>query len=116
VKPFELMVVVKPGLDDAALAACRERVAGWVAESGGRLEEVFDVGEIQLASEIKKQSRGRFLLFWLEGPGDLPAAVARRVRVDEEILRHLIVDRAATALKTIRTTVEEKERGDGKRS
>jgi len=114
-KPFELLVLVRPGLGDEGLAACRQRVEGWLAESGASVEDVVDCGELQLNYEIRKQSRGHFMLFWLQGPGELPEAVGKRIRVDEEIIRHLMVDRHPAALKFIKMAGEERERGDGKR-
>lgn len=115
-RPFELLVMFKPGMADTDAAACRDRVAGWIKEHGGVLEEVVDVGELPLAYPIKKQNRGRFMLYVLAGPPELPAAVAQRIRVDEEVLRHLLVERHAAALKTVRVTAEDKEKANGKRS
>ena len=113
-KPFEMLVMIKTDLDDEGLAACRGRLEGWLGENGANLEEVFDLGELPLAYPVKKQSRGRFLLFWFDGPSELPQAMARRIRVDEEILRHLLILRHPAAIKTVKRTSEERE--DGKRA
>ncbi len=108
-----MLVMIKPAMPEETLAGCRGRIEGWLAEAGGQLEEVVDVGELPLAYEVAKQSRGHFLLFWLNGPAALPAAIAQRVRVDEEILRHLIVARHPAATKTVKPAAERKS--DGKR-
>lgn len=112
-KPFEMLVIIKPGLGDEGLATCRERLDGWLAENGAKVDEVFDLGELSLAYPIKKNSRGHFLLFWFDGPGELPQAMAQRIRVDEEILRHLLIHRDSAAIKTVKRASEERE--DGKR-
>ena len=70
-KPFEMLVMIKKGLGDEGLAACRERLEGWLAETG---------------------------------------AMAQRIRVDEEILRHMLIGRHPAALKTIKRPSEERER------
>lgn len=114
-KPFEMLVMIKPGLEDDELAACRGRLEGWLADSGAKTDEVFDLGELPLSYPVKKNKRGRFLLFWFDGPGELPDAVAQRVRVDDDILRHLVVGRHPAALKTIKRSSEERERDNGKR-
>lgn len=113
-KPFEMLVMIKADLDDEGLAACRGRLDGWLAEYGANVEEVVDLGVLPLAYPVKKQSRGRFLLFWFDGPRELPQAMARRIRVDEEILRHLLILRHPAAIKTVKRSSEERE--DGKRS
>jgi small subunit ribosomal protein S6 len=114
-KPFEMLVIIKPGLGDEGLAACRGRLEGWLADNGARVDDVTDLGELHLAHPVKKNTRGRFLLFWFDAPGELPDAMAQRIRVDEEILRHLLVLRHPAALKTLKRSSEERERDDGKR-
>ncbi|UCH77602.1 MAG: 30S ribosomal protein S6 [Candidatus Coatesbacteria bacterium] len=112
-KPLEMLVMIKAGLGEEGLAACRERLTGWLEDNDGRLEEVYDLGEIQLAHAVKKNRRGHFLLFWFEGPAALPAAIAQRIRIDEEILRHLLIHRHPASLKTFKRSSEDK--GNGKR-
>ncbi len=112
-KPFEMLVIIKPGMGDEGLATCRERLDGWLAENGAKVDEVFDLGEMSLAYPIKKNKRGHFLLFWFDGPGELPQAMAQRIRVDEEIIRHLLIHRDSAAIKTVKRASEERE--DGKR-
>ena len=112
-KPFEMLVMIKPGLGDEGLAACRERLDGWLAENGAKVDDVFDLGEMSLAYPVKKNSRGHFLLFWFDCLGELPQAMAQRIRVDEEILRHLLVLRHPAAIKTVKRASEVRE--DGKR-
>ena len=63
-KPFEMLVMIKPGLEDDVLAACRGRLEGWLADNGAKTDEVMDLGELPLSYPVKKQKRGRFLLFW----------------------------------------------------
>jgi small subunit ribosomal protein S6 len=113
-KPFEMLVMIKPGLSDEDLASCRGRLEGWLAEYGGKVDEVVDWGEMALAYPVKKNSRGRFLLFWFDGPGELPQSMAQRIRIDEEILRHLLIHRDPAAIKTVKRASE--DRNDGKRS
>ncbi len=112
-KPFEMLVMIKSGLDDEGRAACRERLDGWLAENGAKVDDVFDLGEMSLAYPIKKNRRGHFLLFWFDGSGELSQAMAQRIRVDEEILRHLLVLRHPAATKTVKRASEARE--DGKR-
>ncbi len=113
-KPFEMLVMIRTDLGDEGLAACRGRLEGWLAEYGADVKEVTDLGELPLAYPVKKHGRGRFLLFWFDGPSELPQAMARRVRVDEEILRHLLILRHPAAIKTVKRSSEERE--DGKRA
>jgi small subunit ribosomal protein S6 len=112
-KPYEMLVIIKPALDEDARAACRGRIEGWLSEGGAALEEAVDAGEMQFASEIKKHTRGRYILFFFDGPSNLPDALARRFRIDEDILRYLVLERHPAAMKTIRHASE--DRGDGKR-
>ncbi len=103
--------MIKPGLGDEGLAACRGRLDGWLVENGAKVDEVYDLGEMSLVYPIKKNSRGHFLLFWFDGSGELPQAMAQRIRVDEEILRHLLVLRHPAAIKTVKRASEERENG-----
>jgi len=122
-KPFEMLVMIKPGLGDEGLAACRERLDGWLADNGAQMEEVLDLGELAMSYPVKKNKRAHFLLFRFDGSGELPGAMAQRIRVDEEILRHMLILRHPAALKTIKRPSEERarerererERDNGKR-
>jgi small subunit ribosomal protein S6 len=116
-KPYEMLVLTKPQLGDEGLATVRGRLEGWLADAGARLEDVVDVGEVAIAYVIKKQSRGHYFLFWFEGNNEAPEALTRRIRVDEDILRHMIVERHPLSLKFVKPAGEEKERerSDGKR-
>lgn len=110
-KPFEMLVMIKPGLGDEVLASCRERLDGWLTENGAQEAETFDLGEMTLAYPVKKNKRAHFLLYWFDGPGELPQAMAQRIRVDEEILRHLLIHRDPAAIKTVKRASEERENG-----
>ena len=110
-KPFEMLVMIKPGLGDEELAACRGRLDGWLAENDAQAVEVFELGELSLTYPVKKNKRARFMLFWFDGSGELPQAMAQRIRVDEEILRHLLIHRDPAAIKIIKRASEERENG-----
>ena len=110
-KPFEMLVMIKPGLGDEEFASCRGRLDGWLAENGAQEAETFDLGEMTLAYPVKKNKRARFLLYWFDGPSGLPQGMAQRIRVDEEILRHLLIHRDPAAVKVIKRASEERENG-----
>jgi len=90
---YELMLVLRPTLDEEARTEVINRVIGWVTgdDEAAEQPEVTHWGERKLAYQIKKQKLGYYLLIHANIDPDQVAEFERRIRFVDEILRHLVV-------------------------
>ena len=68
-----------------------DRVKTIVEGAGGTPVVLRKFDERRLAYEIRKQKRGLYVLCYYEGPPGSVAAIAREVRLTDDVLRHLVI-------------------------
>lgn len=90
-RPYEIVFIVHPDLDENALNETVERVKGWIAAEGGEVTKVDLWGKRELAYPIRKRREGYYVLLESTMPGEAVARVERNLRIHEPIMRYLIV-------------------------
>ena len=86
---YELMFIIDPALEDEAKEATVEAVKGIIAAEG----EVGNVdvwGMRKLAYPIQKKSEGYYVVIEFQGNPSLPKELDRRLRISDNVMRHLI--------------------------
>jgi small subunit ribosomal protein S6 len=91
VRQYELVFVVHPELETEDLSAVVERVEDLVKRSGGQVIRIEPWGLRRLAYPIQNRWEGQYLLMRLELDPPGVADLERRLRLTEQIMRHLIV-------------------------
>ena len=89
-RKYELVCIVHPDLDEAAFNAIIEKVKGWIGETGGSVDKVEIWGRKRLASLIRKQRDGQYVLFNLTIPATATATLDQNLRFQEPIIRYMI--------------------------
>lgn len=90
---YELMYVIVPNLEDEDYAAANQRFSDLVTDNGGRVDKIDVWGKRRLAYEIKKWREGYYTLMHFEAPAEAVKELDRVLRINEKVLRHLIVKR-----------------------
>lgn len=90
-RKYELVCVVHPDQDENALNSLLEKLKGWVAESGGKVDKVDLWGRRQLAYPIRKQRDGNYVLLTLTLDPAATSGLERNIRFQEAILRHMLI-------------------------
>ena len=88
---YELVVIAAPQLDDQGLATLNERIAGWIAAAGGTLTGTNLWGRRQLAYPIRTLREGVYVLFNFQLPSSASRELERSLRLDEQVIRHMLV-------------------------
>jgi small subunit ribosomal protein S6 len=88
-RKYELVCIVHPDLDEAAFNAIIEKVKGWIGETGS-VDKVEIWGRKRLASLIRKQRDGQYVLFNLTIPATATATLDQNLRFQEPIIRYMI--------------------------
>lgn len=119
---YEVMIVLDPSLPEDGHNKQLERVKKVIEGGGGTVVRDDRWGIRTLAYEIKKQTQGYYAVLEWEGPAELVSELDHSLRLDENVLRHLVIHLDPVALQTqeeMRSrrpsrppTVEEDERLD----
>ena len=88
-RQYELTVIFP--LEDDLNKAGREQVLTDLAAYGAEIERTDEVGDRDLAYEIKKRKRGRYVLFTLRLEPVKIAALDRIFKLNPNILKYLFV-------------------------
>ena len=88
---YEMIVILRADLAEDDLANQLDTIQGWVERAGGEISELNHWGRRRMAYRIQNQRDGYYLLYKLRLDPDAPAEIERTLRIDENILRYLIV-------------------------
>ena len=90
-RDYELVIIFQPG-DGPDLPAERvERIASLVAENEGEVSGVYHWGRRKFAYPIKKLQDGFYVLFKLKLATEKVRPLETSVKLERDILRHLLV-------------------------
>ncbi len=92
-RPYELMYLVQPGVDDERLSAIGERVQQAITSAGGKIEKVSVIGRRRLAYKIAHFRDGIYTVLDFLLTPQAAREVDRTIKLQEDILRHLITRR-----------------------
>lgn len=89
--PYELVYIVRPTVDEQALAAVNERVERIVAGTGGEITRRDDWGKRRLAYPITKFNEGFYSVLQLNLPPAAVREIERSLKLTEDVLRYIVV-------------------------
>ncbi len=88
---YELALIVNTQAPDNAVDDIVARFDRLVSEGGGRSVEVDRWGARKLAYDIGRQQRGDYTIIRFEAPTEVLPEVDRMFKLDESVLRHMVV-------------------------
>ena len=89
---YEVMFVIDPAIEDDKKEATIEAVKGIIAAEG----EVGNAdvwGMKKLAYPIQKKTEGYYVVIEFKAQPTLPKELDRRLRISDNVMRHLIVNK-----------------------
>ena len=107
-RQYELIYVVSSDATEQQIADLHTQVGEIVARFSGTLDKTDNWGRRKLAYEIGPHKEGTYVLQVITGSGELMKEIDRRLRVSDQVIRHLtvrvdeenrIIDRARTLRK-----------------
>ena len=88
---YEMMYIQNPDLGEEDQEKLLTRLKNTIGKNGGEIIRINDMGVRGLSYKIQKKPRGHYFLSYLEGPGSMIPEIERFLRIDENILRFVIV-------------------------
>ncbi len=90
-RKYEFMFIVNPNLEEAAIKKVANDMKNVITKAKGKIIEEKEMGQKELAYEIKKHKKGYYFLFVIEVDASAIAELNRVANVTEDIIRHLVV-------------------------
>ena len=88
---YEMMFIVRPDMEEADIRKTAESMKKVLTDSKAKILEEKAMGQKELAYEINKLTTGYYYLFKVEASSKAEQEFNRVARINESILRHLIV-------------------------
>lgn len=90
-RSYELMLVLRPDLEEEALEAVIEKATSTLTRLGSELSDVDRWGKRRLAYEIKDYTEGFYVVIGFTAESEATFEVERVLKITEEVLRYLLV-------------------------
>ena len=91
-RKYEVMFVVRPDLESENIKKVAENMKEVLVSCGAKVLDVKEMGQRDLAYEVKKYHKGYYYLITIEAEtSDATKEFDRLALISEDIIRHLIV-------------------------
>ena len=90
-KHYEVLLIIKPTLEETEVKARVDFIEGVITKNGGKIASWQDMGTRKLAYKIDKFERGVYKVCYFEAPTALIEELVRNIRINEDIIRFLVV-------------------------
>lgn len=90
-RKYELTVIVPPSFSKQEQDKIASDIKKEVDQVGGKMGKQDSWGKKELSYPIKKNAEGIFVLFPFEAPADKIKELEAKLRLKEQILRHLLL-------------------------
>jgi small subunit ribosomal protein S6 len=88
---YDLIFIVQPELNEEEIKGLTERYLQIITAQKGTIIKTEDWGKRRLAYDIKKQSKGNYVLVDFYGPGSMIKEIERNLKIDDKILKFLSI-------------------------
>jgi len=90
-RQYELVYILPPDTTEQQVTELHQQVEGVVSRLHGHIEKTENWGRKKMAYEIGHQKEGVYVLDVINGTGELMKELDRRLRVMDQVIRHIIV-------------------------
>jgi len=90
-RQYELIYIVASDASDQQITDLHTQVEEIVGRFSGRLDKTDNWGRRKLAYEIGPHKEGTYVLEVITGSGEMMKEIDRRLRVSDQVIRHLTV-------------------------
>ncbi len=88
---YEIMFIVKSNLEEKEIKEVAKTYEAFLKDMKSGSVSLKDMGSKKFANPIKKEVRGNYYLLNVECNAATITELSRRMRIDEKILRYLII-------------------------
>lgn len=89
-KKYEIMFIVKPTLEETSIKKAYEDMKKVLTDNNANILEEKEMGQRDLAYEIKKHKTGYYYLLTVEAPREAISEFNRIVNISDTVIRALV--------------------------
>jgi single-strand DNA-binding protein len=89
-RAYEVLFIVSPDYEDEQIASIIARYKGVITKDEGVVTEADKWAKRRLTYEIAGFREGLYILMTFEGTPEIAAELDRLMKIDQEVLRHMI--------------------------
>jgi small subunit ribosomal protein S6 len=90
-RQYELVYILPPDTTEQQVAELHAQIEAVVSRLNGIIEKTENWGRKRLAYEIGHHKEGLYVLDVINGSGELMKELDRRLRVMDQVIRHMVV-------------------------
>ena len=90
-RQYELVYIVTPDASEQDVTELHTQIEQIIERFKGTLDKTENWGRRRLAYEIGKHREGTYVVETITGSGELMKEIDRRLRVNDAVIRHLVV-------------------------
>ena len=90
-RQYELVYIVSPDATEQQVSDLHTQIEEIVGRYGGQIEKTENWGRRRLAYEIGHHKDGTYVLEVINGTGELVKEIDRRLKVNDQVIRHLAI-------------------------
>ena len=90
-RQYELVYILPPDTTEQQVTELHEQLEAVVSRMSGQIEKTENWGRRKLAYEIGHNKEGVYVLEVINGSGELMKELDRRLRVMDQVVRHIVV-------------------------
>jgi small subunit ribosomal protein S6 len=90
-RQYELVYIVTPDASEQEIADLHTQIEQIVQRFGGTFDKTENWGRKRLAYDIGHHREGTYVVETITGSGELMKEIDRRLRVIDQVIRHLVV-------------------------
>ena len=88
---YENTIVAKQDLAEKDLKSIRDKYSEIINSTSGKVVKIEEWGLLNLANKIKNYKKGFYIHYKFEGNKNTLSEVAKKIKLDGSIIRHLTV-------------------------
>jgi len=113
-RQYELVYIVTPEATEQEIADLHTQIEQIVERFGGVFDKTENWGRKRFAYDIGKHREGTYVVETITGSGELMKEIDRRLRVLDQVIRHLVV-RVDAELRVAQRTTDARKAFVGRR-
>ena len=86
-RPYETIFILDPDLEEAQAQSAIEKAKGIITQNKGEILKVEDWGKRKLAYQVKKKTKGQYILIHFMGSPTLVSELERNFRVMDAVIK-----------------------------
>ncbi len=94
-KSYEIIYLLKPNAGQEAVKTSIDNISKWIKKTKGQVITVDEWGVRELGTVFKDLKQAYYVYIQFDGPPATVKELQDRIRVTEDIVRHMIIDRAS---------------------